>query len=327
MPKIDIVVPCYNYGRFLEACVASVQQQSMGDFRLLIIDDASSDDSALVGRRLAADDPRVSMIVHASNAGHIKTYNEGIAWASADYFLLLSADDLLAKGALQRATQIMDDNPDIVMVHGAAIDWLAGCPQPTVTLPQNLGWRRQNLVLAMCEAGFNLVCTPTAISRMTVQKRVGGYNPALPHTSDMHMWLRLAAHGPVGSIDHAVQAIYRKHATNMSNAYVFGKIRDFDARRQAFSAFFAEQPKGADMVAWHASARAALARQAYWSGLALLCRGEGANGRDLLRFAWELDPALRRWPPFRQLSRIPDLRRKMTSAAGSLAASLFHTGT
>ena len=50
MAKVDIVVPCYNYGRFLEACVESILRQSITDIRVLIIDDASSDDSLLVAK-------------------------------------------------------------------------------------------------------------------------------------------------------------------------------------------------------------------------------------------------------------------------------------
>src|SRR5258708_7132537 len=99
MAKVDVVVPCYNYGRFLRSCVGSVLEQSVRDLRVLIIDDASTDDSLSVARKLASDDPRVSVIAHSRNQGHISTYNEGIAWASAGYFLLLSADDLLVVGA------------------------------------------------------------------------------------------------------------------------------------------------------------------------------------------------------------------------------------
>ena len=67
MVNVDVVVPCYNYGRFLEACVGSVLEQSVRDLRVLIIDDASSDDSLSVARKLAEADPRVSVIAHSQN--------------------------------------------------------------------------------------------------------------------------------------------------------------------------------------------------------------------------------------------------------------------
>jgi glycosyltransferase involved in cell wall biosynthesis len=43
MPKIDVVIPCYNYGRFLKECVLSVLDQPVSDLRVLIIDDASTE--------------------------------------------------------------------------------------------------------------------------------------------------------------------------------------------------------------------------------------------------------------------------------------------
>jgi glycosyltransferase involved in cell wall biosynthesis len=132
MAKIDVVVPCYNYGRFLEACVGSVLNQSVHDVRVLIIDDASSDNSALVAQRLAAGDPRVEVKIHSQNQGHIKTYNEGIEWAESNYFLLLSADDLLVPGAFERATGILDREPHVVLTYGRGIDWQANLPFPAV---------------------------------------------------------------------------------------------------------------------------------------------------------------------------------------------------
>src|SRR5437868_1488824 len=115
MATVDVVIPCYNYGRFLEACLRSVLTQPISDLRVLIIDDASTDDSALIAKHLATDDPRIEVRVHSENRGHIRTYNEGIDWAESEYFVLLSADDLLAPGSLGRAVTIMDGEPDIVL--------------------------------------------------------------------------------------------------------------------------------------------------------------------------------------------------------------------
>ena len=81
---------------------------------------------------MAQDDPRVSVIAHSRNCGHIETYNEGIAAASADYFLLLSADDMLVPGALQRAIEVMDANPDVVLTYGDCIAWFDELPAPVI---------------------------------------------------------------------------------------------------------------------------------------------------------------------------------------------------
>ena len=118
MSLVDVFVPCYRYGRFLETCVGSILSQEGVDVRVLILDDASPDETESVGRRLERADSRVEYRRHAVNAGHIATYNEGIAWATADYVQLLSADDVLTPGALARITRVMDAHPEVTLGYG-----------------------------------------------------------------------------------------------------------------------------------------------------------------------------------------------------------------
>ena len=110
MARVYVIVPCYNYGDLLEACVASVLSQQEVDARVLIMDDASTDSTPEVGRRLAAQDPRVEYRRHDVNRGHIATYNEALDDVTGDYCMILSADDLLTPGSLMRATRLIDAN-------------------------------------------------------------------------------------------------------------------------------------------------------------------------------------------------------------------------
>ena len=122
MSRIDVFIPCYNYGRFLSQCVNSVLGQVGVDVRVLVIDDASPDNTAEVAAALARENPRVTILRHRTNKGHINTYNEGIEWASADYMLLLSADDYLLPGALSRAANLMDAHPEVGFTFGNVIE-------------------------------------------------------------------------------------------------------------------------------------------------------------------------------------------------------------
>lgn len=324
MAKFDLVIPCYNYARYLEACVRSVTSQSITDLRILIIDDASTDDSAAVAQALAQGDPRITVVSHAENWGHIRTYNQGIDWAEADYFVLLSADDLLAPGALGRVAAIMDQNPDIVLTHGKGLDWRDDEPFPSIEESAAFTWRRQDLVREVCSRGANLVCTPTAVVRTHVQKAVGGYRPALPHSGDMEMWLRIAARGTVASIDASVQAIYRKHRANMSHAYFDGKLGDFVERRRALDSFFAAAgPRLRNAAALRNQAYSMLAAEIYWSGLAQFFRGYSSNAADLLALCFELKPRLRYLPPIRRFFSIPHVGETLRTIAADAAANVM----
>lgn len=237
--SVFVTVPCYNYGCYLEDCVRSVLDQHGVEPRVLIIDDASPDDTAIVAERLVRSDPRVQFIRHAGNAGHLATFNEGIAAATGDYFLLLSADDYLLPGALARAVDLMERHPEVGFTFGPArVEGEAGAAAPP---PPHRRLRGTDQVLSGREfirlsGARNIVLTPTVVIRRALQQRVGGYLPTLPHSGDMEMWLRLAAEGSVGYI--AVdQAIYRRHQSNMSLGY--DGMADLHARELALRAFIA----------------------------------------------------------------------------------------
>ena len=120
MSSVSVVIPSYNYARFLRGCVESVLMQKDVEVEVLIIDDCSSDDTDAVGQELAAD-PRVTYWRHKVNKGHIATYNEGLEWASADYLALISADDLLTPGALKRATTALDSRSTAGFAYGRSV--------------------------------------------------------------------------------------------------------------------------------------------------------------------------------------------------------------
>ncbi len=239
MAKIDIVIPCYNYGRFLDRCVQSVLDQKVRDLRILIIDDASTDDSLNVARRIAATDARITVIAHEQNKGHIATYNEGLlGWAESEYSLLLSADDVLTPGALDRAIAVLDAHPSVGLLYGHAVYWHDDQPMPSVR-SRSAGvkiWRGQDWLRIVCLRAHCLVSTPTAVVRTSVQQAIGGYRSDLPHTADVEMWMRFAVHSDVAYIRRVDQAYYRIHSRNMTVQRV--SIVDLQQRRDAYQAIF-----------------------------------------------------------------------------------------
>src|SRR5579859_2184051 len=155
-PRVSIVVPCYNYGHYVPGCVASILDQPGVDVEVILIDDASPDGSAEVVRRTAAADPRVRAICHETNKGHIATYNEGLFQVTGDYVALVSADDLLTPGALQRATALMQAHPSVGLVYGYALDFATPAPPPARSGPANWTvWRGRDWLADQCRTGAN----------------------------------------------------------------------------------------------------------------------------------------------------------------------------
>lgn len=238
MSSVDVIVPCYRYGHFLRQCVESVLNQHGVEVRVLIIDDASPDATAEVATQLLREDSRVTFARHLSNKGHIATYNEGIEWVDAAYYLLLSADDYLLPGALASTSGFMDAHTNVGLAYGRAIT-LDDCSTCThIYTGQEASWQiLTGLDFIRRSGARNVVPTPTAVVRTRLQKQLGGYRPELPHSGDFEMWLRLAAHCSIG-VSEAYHAVYRRHPNNMSLLYTNGgRSLDLLQRKSAFDCF------------------------------------------------------------------------------------------
>lgn len=307
MVTVDVIVPCYNYGHFLRECVESVLNQVGPSIRVLIIDDASPDDSASVGNELAASDGRVTFLSHEQNRGHIATYNEGIDWISARYMLLLSADDYLLPGALERATAVMEARPEVGFVFGAAMelfdDGTKRIMQAGGTINRGESWQvLKGSDFIACSGARNIVPTPTAVVKTELLKRSGGYRPEMPHTADMELWWRLAALGSVGVVREC-QAVYRCHAHNMSLGYYAKRcLPDIQQRRTVLDVFFAENRAMIPNAA-HLRDRAygILAREAIGSASAAFNDGDHELVQELEAIAAEMFPGVRNTGAWRKL--------------------------
>jgi hypothetical protein len=297
MSSIDVFIPCYNYGRYLAGCVQGALDQDGIAVRVLIIDDASTDDSELVGRRLAAEDRRVEYRRHRHNRGHIATYNEGLLdWARGDYSLLLSADDGVLPGALTRAVKLMDRHREVVMTYGMALivgeEGATGLPREGDSEDYRI-LSGESFIRQCCAFG-NPVPTPTAVVRTQVQHRLGGYRKDLPHTGDMEMWMRFAANGRIGVV-RAVQGLYRRHAANMSTAYFEDPLRD-QRERLRTCALVLQQWRGRLPQAAELGAlvQRRIAEEAFWMGSKAFDSGDGAVADACLRFAVAQHPDIRK---------------------------------
>jgi hypothetical protein len=280
MSRVSVIIPCYGYGHLLRQCVESVLHQPGVDVRVLILDDASPDDTpGVAGAILATEGRRVEYRRHRVNRGHIATYNEGLAWADGEYTLLLSADDLLTPGALSRAAQLLDAHPEVGFVYGGSVTFTTGGPLPGARTPSgSCAWRIRDgmdWLEAVCRAGHVYIRSPEVVVRTGLQQTLGGYRADLPHSGDSEMWMRFAVHGAVGEIVDADQAYYRLHGQNMHKRRFSAPLTELRQRKAAFDAVFdAFGERVPDRARLRAEANRRLAREAFGAASAALDSGE-----------------------------------------------------
>lgn len=235
---VTVVIPCYNYGRYLPQAVGSVLAQPGIAVDVVVVDDASADDSLAVARGLAAADARVAVLSHARNAGPVATFNDGLALASGEFLVRLDADDLLTPGALARAVAVMRAHPAVGLVYGHPLHFRGDRLPPARGRATGCTvWPGRRWLADRCVTGLNVITSPEVLMRRSVVDRVGGQN-ALAHTHDMEMWLRMSAFCDVAYIHGADQAWHREHADSLSARHV-DALRDLLERRDAFEVLFA----------------------------------------------------------------------------------------
>jgi glycosyltransferase involved in cell wall biosynthesis len=198
-PAVTVHVPCHDYGRYLGDALDSLQAQTCTDWEAIVIDDASTDGTRKVMRHYR-DDPRFHLVHHDENLGHLATYNEGLQRARAPYFVILSADDRFHPRFLERAHDVLEARPDAMLAftdaeiideHGEVLGLAA------TTLDPDTDWVRDvslELMLRPFVPGGAVVAHTRSL------RALGGFDQALPHTTDTFLWRRLAFRGPIAHL-------------------------------------------------------------------------------------------------------------------------------
>ena len=298
MDGIDVVVPCYQYGRFLAESVGSILSQPVRDLRVLIVDNGSSDNTLEVAKEIASGDPRVEILAYETNRGQHAGYNAGIDWASSDFFMILDADDVLAPGCLSRALDVLSADPSIAFAHGKELetDVPAAIQAGLARKMQPTGWRvsrGRDFIGRMCRAGNNFVGATTVVRRTSVQKIIGYYPPQLERANDLNMWLRMATLGNVAETE-AIQGIRRRHANQLSEFYRDRLVCDFMELSNNFEHFFKNE--GGSIQDSNGARRAAtrrIAGNAFLASVKRFLKGRAAEAGELFDFAftaWRRSP-------------------------------------
>ncbi len=312
MTSVDIVIPSYQYGRYLTQCISSVQAQRFAQCRVLIIDNASTDDSVQIARQLASDDSRIQVRARSKNLGFCASVNEGIDWATGDYVMVLCADDMLPPGSLARAVAVLEKHPRACFAYGAYSMYTEGREFPRIEGNSEPAWALvpgAEFITKFCQ---RIIFAVAPLVRTSVQKKVGHYKPQLPHNCDLEVLLRLALLGDV-VVTPAIQSIQRLHGMNVSRASWEDPVLALTNNLAIFDSFFLNEGKDVpDAARLCERARRNVGGEAYWKAVSRILRGDARRGLDLLKFSMQLAPRNAIIPPLGQLVRANRPVRRIT---------------
>ncbi len=107
-PQVSIVVTCYNYGKYVARCLASIQNQTFPDFEVIIVDDGSTDNSELQIRPFLQD--KRFRFIKQKNGGQANAKNRGVKESKAELIAFLDADDLWEEEKLEKQIKLFDNS-------------------------------------------------------------------------------------------------------------------------------------------------------------------------------------------------------------------------
>ncbi len=213
MPKVDVIIPAYNAAKYLAPALASVEAQTFEDWRILLIDDGSTDSTADVAVPFIERLGKRITYIRQENQGLPAARNAAIRSSSAEYLALLDSDDIWLPSRLAESLAFLDSHPNVGVSHSSvAIVDEAGEILETLDTPQKHSDGRIAPYIYMRKV--HLRC-PTISFRRRCVEMVGLFDETLRATEDRDLWFRIAQHFEVGFIDK-VLAHYRISTASMS---------------------------------------------------------------------------------------------------------------
>jgi glycosyltransferase involved in cell wall biosynthesis len=174
----------------VQEAIDSVLRQTWPDVQLIVVDDASKDDSASVIQRCVEDVPTITFLRQDANTGNCRAFNHGLAYAQGDYIIDLAADDVLLPDRIQKGVEALTSAGDACGVNFTDAEWIAEDGRrlythsdrfPHASIPQGDVYRE------LIRRYF--ICSPTMMLRRSVIEALHGYDEALAY-EDFDFWIR-----------------------------------------------------------------------------------------------------------------------------------------
>jgi glycosyltransferase involved in cell wall biosynthesis len=229
MPRVSVLLTCYNHRPYLPAALASVRAQTFADYEIIALDDGSTDGSRewLVGQE------GLQVVFNPKNLGTYATLNVGLERANGELIAILNDDDLWAPEKLARQVELLDAKPEVGLCHtdGWFID---GEGRERRDSPLGFDFPRfQTGHIGLDLVYQNKIIASAALARRACFDALGGFNPAYFGSGDWEMWFRIAERWAVGFVPEPL-TFYRVHGANASHK--LERIWRDDARLRAWMA-------------------------------------------------------------------------------------------
>jgi glycosyltransferase involved in cell wall biosynthesis len=221
-PMISVVMPIYNGEKFLKEAIDSIFCQSFVDFELIIVNDASKDNSEEI--ILSYIDERLKYIKNPVNLGLIGSLNVGIDNARGKYIARMDQDDISKTDRFDKQVSFMEKNPKVV---------ICGMQGEVLGTNQRINQPEQDLqIRSLLFFGSPFIHPVVMIRKETLDSNKLRYDIKYFHAEDFGLWVNISFLGLMANLPD-VGITYRKHVQQYTNVFTDGmKNTAFEAKKE-----------------------------------------------------------------------------------------------
>lgn len=220
--RISVCVPVFNGSEYIRDCINSILSQSFPDFELILVNDASTDDSRQIIR--SYQDPRIKYYENDRNLGLVGNWNKCLEYANGEYICIFHQDDIMLPENLAKKVAILDTEKQVGMVYSdtfvinkegkkTADHWFNPI-DPNVDFV-----RPGQSFFDLMFVNLNIVSAPSVLARRECYENIGGFDARLPFSVDMEMWMRIALFFDVAYLAQPLIQ-YRFHDSNVTHRFL-----------------------------------------------------------------------------------------------------------
>jgi len=215
LPKISIVIPSYNKGKYIQKTLESIVSQKYSNLEVIIQDGGSTDETISIIEKYARKYPKIINWVSKRDKGQVDAINQGLKKASGDIFAYINADDIYEKGALLKVGRYFKKYPKttwvagrgkIINVNGLEISRI-------VTIYKNILLAINQFFLLKI---VNYLMQPSVFLSMKTYKKYGSYTGTNNYVLEYGLWLKIACKQMPGIINRPLSS-FRISGDNISS--------------------------------------------------------------------------------------------------------------
>lgn len=220
-PKVSVLMPIYNGGRYLRLAIDSILEQSLSDFEIIAVNDSSTDDSRDIV--LSYSDPRVRLIDNPRNLGQTGSLQVALEAARGEYIARQDQDDVSLPERFAKQVAYFAQCSDIGVLGTSycvineltqVVDGTAAAYSPETV--SEMAWRL---------LWTDRLVDSSVMARRAVAVKVGGYNRAYRYAQDYDLWLRMSFEVGVARLTDVLLQL-RIHGLNASNMFAEAQERE-----------------------------------------------------------------------------------------------------